>query len=65
VEQFLPCEDMPPALVDLLKDRRRRGRDIDGPARLLRKLVKRGLAERHLLAGAQLVLALDEEACRR
>jgi cobalamin biosynthesis protein CbiG len=35
-----------------------------GPARLLRALVRHGLAQEHLRAGAALVLALDEGAGR-
>ena len=39
-------------------------RTLDGPGRLLRELVKRGLREEHLPAALALVMVLNEEAGR-
>jgi len=48
-------------LASQFADRRRA---LDGPGRLLRELVKRGLPEEYLRAAALLVAVLDEEAGR-
>jgi hypothetical protein len=55
----------PPQLVDHLDRHRHDGavrhrHDRRGPSRLLRELVRRGLAEDALLSAAALVRALDE-----
>jgi hypothetical protein len=50
------------AMVDQLRDRRRLGRDNEGPMRLMRKLIRRGLPEEHLIRAAALVLELDRQA---
>jgi hypothetical protein len=39
-------------------------RTLDGPGRLLKELIKRGLPEEHLRAAVALVVALDKEARR-
>jgi len=58
--QFEQFEDAP-ALVDTLDDYRRVG-ERGGAARLLRDLVKQGLAENAIPAAAVLVVALDRGA---
>jgi len=54
-------EAMTAPLASQFADRRRA---LDGPGRLLRELVKRGLPEEYLRAAALLVAVLDEEAGR-
>jgi hypothetical protein len=57
----------PPQLVEHLDRHRHGGRDLhrgDGPARLLRALVRAGLGEEYLAAAAMLVLELDAKAGR-